>query len=224
MNRDEIQALSEHLKCLGTKAVRLDRYLQRRAWGVYYSIWAVSILLFTFLSYPISLIRGAYLQLAAYVIAYVLIVLFASYFSGLVFSKARRLANLESDLSDHQDRNIKKKCGIGTLVLAVLIVAIIIIGSDLLRTAIGVLLEVIILALIDLYVYRMLGKSLGKIPFEGLMAVSVFMFSDVSCNWNVHVSSFSGPGYIRQQLYRSQEHIFHCFHTTTAFQDSPEDS
>ena len=35
---------------LGTKAVRLDRYLQRRAWGVYYSIWAVSILLFTFLS------------------------------------------------------------------------------------------------------------------------------------------------------------------------------
>ena len=45
----------------------------------------------------------------------------------------------------------KKKCGIGTLVLAVLIVAIIIIGSDLLRTAIGVLLEVIILALIDLY-------------------------------------------------------------------------
>ena len=34
-----------------------------------------------------------------------------SYFSGLVFSKARRLANLESDLSDHQDRNIKKCLG-----------------------------------------------------------------------------------------------------------------
>jgi hypothetical protein len=193
MNRDEIQALSEHLKCLGTKAVRLDRYLQRRAWGVYYSIWAVSILLFTFLSYPISLIRGAYLQLAAYVIAYVLIVLFASYFSGLVFSKARRLANLESDLSDHQDRNIKKKCGIGTLVLAVLIVAIIIIGSDLLRTAIGVLLEVIILALIDLYVYRMLVKSLGKIPFEGLMAVSVFMFSDVGSAATVFI--YRSPEY-----------------------------
>lgn len=179
MNRDELLALSEHLRCLGTKTVRLERYLQRRAWGVYYSIWAASILLFILLPYSIDFISRPYLQLAAYVVSYVVIILIASFSSGLVFSKAKRLASLERNLSENQGDDIKKNSSSGILIFIILIIAIVIIGSGLLKTFIGILLEFAFLAFVDLYVYRMLEKSFDKIPVEGLMAVSFFMFSDI---------------------------------------------
>jgi ABC-type Na+ efflux pump permease subunit len=179
MNRDEISALSEHLKCLGIKAVKLDRYLQRRAWGIYYSIWATSIFLFTFLSYPIGLIKETYLQLGAYFISYAVIIISASYFSGIVFSKAKRLANLQRNLSGINNEDSNKNSLTGILLFIVLIVALIVISSGLLRTFLGIILEVTALGLVDLYVYHMLKRSLNKIPYEGLMAVSVFIFSDI---------------------------------------------
>ena len=179
MNQDELSALSDHLKCVGAKAVSLDRYLQRRAWGIYYSIWAFSIFLFIFLSYPVGLIKQSSVQIVVYIISYVLIVVFASYFSGLVFSKAKRLLNLQRDLSVLDQNDSNKNSFIGILVFILIVVAISVISSGLLRTFLGILLEVMFLALIDLYVYVMLKKSLGKIPGEGLMAVSVFMFSDI---------------------------------------------
>jgi hypothetical protein len=179
MNQDELSALTDHLKCVGKKAVTIDRYLQRRAWGIYYSIWAFSIFLFIFLSYPVSFIKQPTVQIVVYIISYVLIVIFASNFSGLVFSKAKRLANLQRDLSVQDHRESNKNSFIGIILFILIVVAISVISSGLLRTFLGILLEVTFLALIDFYVYVMLKKSLGKIPGEGLMAVSVFMFSDI---------------------------------------------
>jgi|GEM_PF-2076367 hypothetical protein len=179
MNQDELLALSDHLKCVGTKAVNLDRYLQRRAWGIYYSIWAFSIFLFIFLSYPIGYINQGYIQLLAYITSYVLIVFFASYFSGMVFSKAKRLVNLQRSLSYPQQMDPEKNSFIGILLIVLLVAAISLISSGLLKTSLGILLEVSFLGFVDFYVYRMLKKSLGKIPYEGLMAVSFFMFSNI---------------------------------------------
>ena len=193
MNRDELSALSEHLKCVGTKAVSLDRYLQRRAWGIYYSIWAFSIFLFIFLSYPIDFIRQFYAEIIVYIASYVLIVVFASYFSGLVFSRAKRLASLQRDLSDPDDWSPKKNSLIGIMLFILLIAAISLISSGLLRTFLGILLEVTFLAFIDLYVYSMIKRSLGKIPLEGWVAVSVFMFSDIGSALTVII--FRSPEY-----------------------------
>jgi nitrogen fixation protein FixH len=179
MNQDELLALSDHLKCVGTKAVNLDRYLQRRAWGIYYSIWAFSIFLFTFLSYPFSLITSVDIQVAAYAISYVLIVIFAGYLSGLVFSKASRLARLQNVLSDKsQDKTDGGKV-ISYLIFFAIIVALVVIGTDLLRSLGGVILEASFLAIVDIYVYRMIRKSLGAIPLEGIAAISTFMFSNI---------------------------------------------
>ena len=193
MNQDELSALSEHLKCVGTKAVSLDRYLQRRAWGIYYSIWAFSIFLFLFLSYPIDLIRLFYVQIIVYIASYIIIVVFASYFSGLVFSRAKRLASLQRDLSNLDKREPMKNSLIGILLIILLIAAIILISSGLLRTFLGILLEVTFLAFIDLYVYNMIKRSLGKIPYEGWMAVSVFIFSDIGSALTVII--FRSPEY-----------------------------
>lgn len=194
MNRDEILTLSEHLQCLGTKALTLDRYLQRKAWGIYYSVWAASILLFILIPYPIGLIRQPYIQLAAYVVLYMLIMSFAFAFSWKGFSKAERLSSLERDLSQSHYNSLKQKARSRTLIYIVIMLAVLILSSCFLRSFIGALLEFTFLALVDLYLYSTLGKSLGKIPIEGLIAVSVFMFSDIGSF--LILAIFRNPVYI----------------------------
>ncbi len=178
MNRDELSELSDHLKYVGIKAVHLDRYLQRRAWGIYYSIWALSFFLFAFLTYPIELIPQEYLRDVAYIFSYTIIIAVAGYVTGVVFSKAIKLSKFENTIFRKYQANKPKNFSMSYIMLLI-IVALVITGTLLLRNFAGLFLITSFLALLDIYIYRMIRKSLGRLPPEAIAAVSVFMLSDL---------------------------------------------
>lgn len=225
MNSDELSALSNHLKCVGIKAVNIDRYLMRRAWAIYYSIWAFSIFLFIFISYPIGFIRQGYIQLSTFIVSYILIVIFASYFSGIAFAKARRLASPQRNLSNVDNKDTDKNSLTGILVFILIIAVMIIISSGIIRTILGILSEAAFLGFIDMYVYRMLKKSLGRTPYEGLMAVFVFLFSDIGSALSVIIfrsSEYFAYFWIPTVAAWFLASIYSMFHSGDELANNPE--
>lgn len=191
MTEEDYGEILEHLRKIGGRAVRLDRYLMKRAWGVYYLIWATSILLFSSLPFLFNLIHQPDVQLVSYLVVYIIIVVVATYFTGLVFRKAVMLSKLEDSLNKHAKQSGFFGNNLGPIVFLALIVALVIIGSSFIQNMVGIIVETALLFVIDVYVYRSLKGSLGRVPIEGIIAVLAFGFSDIGSGVSVIVLNTS---------------------------------
>ncbi|MCL5667736.1 MAG: hypothetical protein M1593_01785 [Candidatus Thermoplasmatota archaeon] len=89
--------------------------------------------------------------------------------SGLVFRKAERLSRLQHDLLVHDAGKKIHHGHIPLVIFASLVAAIVIIATSILREMAGILAETVLLALIDIYVYRMLKNSMGSVPPEWII-------------------------------------------------------
>ena len=58
MSDQQTEEIARQLICVGNRAVVMERYLLRKAWGIYYAIWALSILLFIYLPNLLLLIHN----------------------------------------------------------------------------------------------------------------------------------------------------------------------
>ncbi|MEM0157524.1 MAG: hypothetical protein QXN26_05625 [Thermoplasmataceae archaeon] len=170
--------LAEYLQCIGDRSILADRYLFKRAWGVYYAIWALSIALFIFLPYMINPISNILLRDSLSISVYILIVFLAIYFTSYIFTKTRRLVNLRDAIK--HNTNHGKRRGTSIFILIALISAIIIIGSTSELNLAGAIAGASIFALIDLYIYTALKESFDRIPFEGSVAITTFLLSDMA--------------------------------------------
>ncbi|WP_393971782.1 hypothetical protein OXIME_000366 [Oxyplasma meridianum] len=223
MNEDDISKILDRLKCVGMKATRLDRYIIAKAWGIYYAIWALSILLFSGLPYLFYLIKQPFIQTVAFLVSYLVIIVSASYITGLVFSKAARLSKLNSVLKMDSKREPERNSWIGLSIFIAIIIAIVIIGSDVLLNSIGSLVAAAIFILIAIYVYSMIKKSLGRVPLEGLIAVSAFIFSAVGGWLSVlifHSSEYYGDFWIPTIITWFLASFISLFNATNAISDA----
>jgi hypothetical protein len=178
MSDQGTEDIAQQLICVGNRAVTMERYLLRRAWGIYYAIWALSILFFIYIPVFLNPIKSVVLQDFAFTISYGIVIAVASYFSGLTFRKIARTAKLQRALSKPPKLSLKDLM-LKYSVLIVLFLLVILLATGFFRSLHGVCLEAAILAIIPFYIYRGVSQSLGKVPVEAILAIGVFLFSDL---------------------------------------------
>lgn len=185
MKSDELSELQMHLRATGMDAIMNERYLMRRAWGLYYGIWALSILLFEVDGYGIFPIESQLIQNVVYVSIDVAIIAVAMYVTSMVFGKAKRLSLLRRDLDTTKRDNKRRRKYAGPVVFIFILLAALIIGSSLLRTPVGVTLEVGALFAVGIYIHFNQKATFESIPLEGRLAVIVFLASDLASGLSV---------------------------------------
>ena len=178
MSDQQTENVAQQLLCIGNRAVVMERYLLRRAWGIYYAIWALSILLFIYIPEFLNPIKSVVLQDSAFILSYGVIIAVASYFSGLTFRKIARTAKLQRALLNPPEISLKDRM-LKYSVLIVLFLLVVLLATAFFRSLYGVFLEAAILAMIPLYIYRGVSQSMGRITFEAILAIGVFLLSDI---------------------------------------------
>ena len=167
----------EQLKLTGKRALAFDNFVMRRAWGVYYAVWAVAITLFVFISNLISILVPAGLQWIAYPVVYVLIGVLATLSVSSSFSKAGAAIHLRRSLYGEKQEG-RRNFYFYFLGWLVLISAMVLISIDF-QSYVGFIVLTGFLSAIALYVYASLKKHFGRVPAEGRLAVGVFAFSTI---------------------------------------------
>ena len=85
MNEEVIGETIENIRNTGKRALAFDTFILRRAWGIYYSVWALSISLFVFLPFVIPYILPEDVQVFAYPVIYSLVNFLAALFTVRTF-------------------------------------------------------------------------------------------------------------------------------------------
>ena len=78
MTDHQIEDVARQLICVGNRAMAMERYILRRAWGIYYAIWALSILLFIYITNTLSPIKHPIFQEVACGTSYGIIIAVAT--------------------------------------------------------------------------------------------------------------------------------------------------
>ena len=187
MTDQETEHIAQQLICVGNRAVVMERYLLKRAWGIYYAIWALSILLFIYLPNLLNPIRPVLLQDIAFGSSYAVIIAVSGYVSGWVFSRVARAAKLQGDLAGNFGRNFKDTI-LNYTTLILLFLLVILLATGFFKFFVGLFMEAVILILVAVYVYRWVTRSLGKVPPEAAMAIITFILSDICSTISVIVT------------------------------------
>ena len=187
MTDQETEHIAQQLICVGNRAVVMERYLLKRAWGIYYAIWALSILLFIYLPNLLNPIRPVLLQDIAFGSSYAVIIAVSGYVSGWVFSRVARAAKLQGDLAGNFGRNFKDTI-LNYTTLILLFLLVILLATGFFKFFVGLFMEAVILILVAVYVYRWVTRSLGKVPPEAAMAIITFILSDIFSTVSVIVT------------------------------------
>ncbi len=157
------------LEQIAGRALRFQRYVFRRAWGVYYAVWAAAIAAFSF-GYPvISLIPPpANLPWIPYALFYGGVGIIAGFASAWIFRNAAKTAHLRTALQPN--RNVRwqyRLIGIWWLAFYVIIGI-----SFTYFSAYAITIFFAMLFSVVGFVYYLLRFSFDKeIPVEGKLAV-----------------------------------------------------
>lgn len=181
MNNENIKNFLENVQ---TKTISLYRYSIKRAFGIYYSTWAIALFYFIFFSplliaYLPNNIEGDLLD----DLGFTAVILAATYFTFKAFSRSSRSKELESIFH----MKYKNRLGIffrwfnivfmavlfGYLFIAIYLV-------NVLPVFVFYVVFYLFLLFISFVLLFSLKVSLGRIPFEGYLASLTYMFSSLS--------------------------------------------
>ncbi|PSO04352.1 hypothetical protein B9Q13_04805 [Candidatus Marsarchaeota G2 archaeon ECH_B_SAG-G16] len=97
VSEDKLEAVTREMERVGKRAIAFQRYVLRRAWGVYYAIWVFAFFWFVFLPYLILSFVSQNADIAFY-LGYTLVGGLAGYATWVNFSKAYRTLILKRSL------------------------------------------------------------------------------------------------------------------------------
>ncbi|MGP6206822.1 hypothetical protein ACNF42_02135 [Cuniculiplasma sp. SKW3] len=178
MSEDNIE---NFLRDIQIKSISMFRYSIKRAYGIYYSIWAIAIFYFIFLS-PLLFInlQDSVLGDIVEALGFTAVLLAATYFTFMAFSRSSRSKELENIF---HIKRIKLWANLyrwfNVIFISAYSIAIIY-----LINAMPIFLSYIIfymlLLMISFFLLLTLKVSLGRIPLEGYVASFSYMFSSLS--------------------------------------------
>jgi hypothetical protein len=165
----ENQVSDKQLQEIAGQALKFQRYIFKRAWGIYYAVWAAAIAAFT-LIFPLMGLIGVSQNLPWFFYAgiYGGVGLVAGFASGWIFRNADKAASLRKILKP--DSGARRRWW---LIATWWIGFYILIGISF--TIFGIHALAILYAMlltVSGFIYYQLGLSFqGDIPFEGKLAV-----------------------------------------------------
>lgn len=178
MTQDKTEETLIHIRNAGDNTLKLNRYMLRKAWGMYYATWATAILLFETASIPLNYIPNAVLGDIGFISVFGTIGILAIFVTGRLFRKTSIVGNLYEVL-EHES-TARRKAGVSKFILIFLLVlglVLISISTDF--VFISFVAIFLILFILDIFVFIQLNKAFShRIPWEGKMAVWIYLFSD----------------------------------------------
>ncbi|MEM0272241.1 MAG: hypothetical protein QW514_06860 [Thermoprotei archaeon] len=174
MATEDVGALAEGMIRVGKRAVKFQLYLLRRAWGVYYAVWALAFFFFTFLP-PILvfILPNMANNPVTYYVGYALVGCMAGYATFINFEKVYKTVKLKTTLelkrSNFYRRLFGVLFGVGYLLLFT--------SSFYFFGFRGISTAYIALLLVPAWILYALRRSFDTIPLEGLLAAAFYIAS-----------------------------------------------
>ena len=166
-SEDEIELIRSTYE----KALRFQEYVLRRAWGIYYALWAAIISSYLVVPSLVSLFYPSapgYLYFLFYSIASLL----GTLATTRIFLVARRTLELRNAL--HRRGRASSYRGVLLIWLAVFVAFA---AAAAASESAFIATYVAVLTFIDAYIYRALRLSFPRIPFEGYVALGTYTVS-----------------------------------------------
>ncbi|MEM0159134.1 MAG: hypothetical protein QW812_06455, partial [Thermoplasmataceae archaeon] len=121
MNEAEIEELKKHLTMVGKQSILADRYILKRAWGIYYAIWSLAIFIYMLLPYILSLVVSSLTELVVYIVAFSSVTALAGYSSARVFARAAKHAAIRIRLANRDPKRFRLVNYIQIAILLILV-------------------------------------------------------------------------------------------------------
>jgi hypothetical protein len=175
--------IKDFLSAMGKKSMSLYRYSTRRAFGIYYSIWAMAIFFFVFFFPQLTIFIPEDIPGAISVILMFFGVFFiATYFTVRVFTRAGKAMNLEDVFHTGRKHIWIRAYQLSNILFITVFLSVVVFFS--LRSSgsafLGYIVMYSMLFAISLYLLLYLKISLSRIPLEGYVASFSYMFSSLA--------------------------------------------
>ena len=153
------------------RALKFQEYILRRAWGIYYALWAAIISSYAAMPDIIPLV---YPSAPGYVyfLFYSIVSFFGTLLTARIFSVARRTLELRLAASGKRKGSPYR----GLLLMWLVIFAAFAVAAFASESAF-IATYIAFLTFIDVYIYRALRLSFPKMPPEGYVALGTYTFS-----------------------------------------------
>lgn len=173
--------ISDFLSGIKESSISMYRYSLRRAFGIYYSIWSISIFYFVFLGpllydYLPSNTGG----FAMGFISFMLVLLIASYYTYKVFSRSGRAMEMDRIFHMGSGKLSKKFYLLYNVAYLFILVSLILYLEVELPDLMGFIIFYLVLSLIPIYLLISMKISLGNITLDGYASAMTYMFSIIS--------------------------------------------
>lgn len=169
--------VSGYFKSIGEKSIGYQLYIMRRAWGVYYAVWAIAFVIFSMSPIFIFGTFSGFLPIFIYIACYGITWYTAGYLTYRIFSRNKKVNELRKIIglkSNTRERLLRY------YLLCVLTSFILISIAGILSGIWVESLIFIILMYISYIIFKNLSNSFDKIPTEGYIALISFVVSTVS--------------------------------------------
>ena len=188
MTENELTQTIDQIKTASMDAVRLDRKILKKTWGLYYIVWAIAITLFSTIDIPLENISNTAYQNILFFTAYGVVFIIAIFVTMSLFRRAHAIGQISTGFTNKNRRN-----EIGTIFINILLfILILFLASGILKYPSGVIGLLFVFILVFTGMFRGIKQSMGKVPFEGYLSSGAFLFSAVSST----ISSFLNYGYM----------------------------
>src|SRR5579875_1578527 len=169
MSNDKIKNFADDLMRIGLRALIIQRFILRRAWGVYYAIWAISFTIFFFLPIINNYFQVNDNYLLNY-IEYILALTIAGITTWYNFSKTYKILTFKKIFETTNNNKLRRKYWIFWLLYSI-VLSIVIYYYWILSL---LYISLLVIPIINLF---SLKRTFDKIPFEGLLSNSSFFIA-----------------------------------------------
>ncbi len=177
MASEDPEYFAQKLLEVGIRAVRFQAYILRRAWGVYYAVWALAFMAFVFLPAIVGTLLPRYAaQPYPYIVLYVLVSIGAYSAARHVFRRAYRTAALRGAIQGNRTRFTRSWVAAGAIWITLYIALAVSIGF------LGLRLEnlfFLLLLWVPYWIYVSQKNTFGKPPPEAYLAIISYVVADI---------------------------------------------
>jgi len=171
MSTEDEEVLVHEMLKIGERALKFEEYVLRRAWGVYYAVWAFAFLLFFSVPSIISFVSPSLVNNPyPYFMGYGLVGGMAGWATYLNFEKVYKTIRLRRALLG--GREVSRALRIGTWVLILVSNFLLFFVPYRLLGPKGLSVGYIGLIYVMFWVYSALKRSFTYFPLEGVLAIA----------------------------------------------------
>ncbi|MGP6220726.1 hypothetical protein [Caldiplasma sukawensis] len=184
--------IKEFLEKLKNRSISISRYSLKMSFGIYYSIWVISIFYYVYISPSILIFLNNFLGYLIEIISFIIVTTVAFYFNFRTFSLSFKTTKINKVFRINEVKSYGKIYRIFNLIFFPIYLIILLLILILYNEKVGYTLFYFILLIVPVYLLFFLKVSFGNIPIEGYIASLTYLFSVISSIITILFFNISG--------------------------------